>query len=66
MNNNKDDSVDNYKTKMIKELLKKQIVNEEKKKELMLILNYLEDKEVHHQDDIYLRDEISQLYECLL
>ena len=66
MNNFQDKTIHNDKMKMLKELLKKQIVNEEKKKELLHILNYLEHQKVHHQDDIYLKDEISQLYECLL
>jgi len=66
MNNLQDKTIHNNKIKMIKELLKKQMVNEEKKKELLLILNYLEYQEICHPDDIYLKDEIRQLYECFL
>lgn len=66
MNNLQDDTNNNTKTKLMQELLKKQIVNEEKKKQIVLILNYLEYQEAYHEDDIYLKDEIKQLYDSIL
>lgn len=56
----------NDKIVIIKNLLKKQIVNDEKKKMLSLILNYLECQEANNKDDIYLTQEIELLYDCIL
>lgn len=66
MNKLQDGTNLNHKTKLIEELLKKQVVNEDQKENLILILNYLEHQEAHHEDDIYLSDEIKQLYDCIL
>ena len=66
MNNLHNETKSNNKIEMIKELLKKQIVNEEKKKNILFILNYLEDQESCNKDDIYLKQEMKLLYECIL
>ena len=56
----------NDRTKLIQELLKKQIVNEQKKNEILLVLNYLEHQGECHKDDIYLKDEVKQLYDLII
>ena len=66
MNNLHNDTKSNNKIEMIKELLKKQIVNEEKKKNILFILNYLEYQESCNKDDIYLEQEMKLLYDCIL
>ena len=66
MNNLHNDTKSNNKIEMIKELLKKQIVNEEKKKNILFILNYLEHQESCNKDDIYLEQEMKLLYDCIL
>ena len=66
MNNLHNDTKSNNKIEMIKKLLKKQIVNEEKKKNILFILNYLEYQESCNKDDIYLEQEMKLLYDCIL
>lgn len=66
MNNLHNDTKNNNKIEMIKKLLKKQNVNEEKKKNILFILNYLEYQESINKDDIYLENEMKLLYECIL
>lgn len=66
MNNLQDDSKSNNKIELIKELLKKQIIDEKKKKNILFILNYLEYHESFNKDDIYLKEEIELLYDCIL
>jgi hypothetical protein len=65
-----DDSQDmmkhNNKIKIIIELLQKQIMTDEKKKEILIALNYLEYQQIHNEDDIYLEREINLLYDCIL
>lgn len=59
-----DDIKTNNKIEMIKELLKKQNVSEEKKKDILFIINYLEYREINNKDDIYLKQELKKLYDC--
>lgn len=56
----------NNKTELIKNLLKKQLVNEEKKKNILFVLNYLEYQQSLNKDDIYLEKEMKLLYDCIL
>jgi hypothetical protein len=56
----------NNKIKIIIELLQKQIMTDEKKKEILIALNYLEYRQIHNEDDIYLEREINLLYDCIL
>lgn len=66
MNTLENDTNPNDKIKLIKQLLKKQIVNEEKKKTLLFILNYLEHQKQNNKDDIYLSKEMKLLCDCIL
>ncbi len=66
MNNLQNDTKSNNKIELIKELLKKQIIDEEKKKNILFILNYLEYQESFNKDDIYLKEEMKLLYDCIL
>lgn len=66
MNHIDNDTKPNNKIKLIKQLLKKQIVKEEKKKTLLFILNYLERQKQNNKDDIYLSKEMKLLYDCIL
>ena len=56
----------NNKIKLIKELLQKQVLSDEKKNNVISILNYLAYQCVTHEDDIYLENEIKLLYDCIL
>lgn len=57
---------DNNKLKMIQDLLKKQILSNEKKIVVSNILTYLEYRQIVNEDDVYLQNEINILYECIL
>ena len=57
---------DNNKLKMIQDLLKKQILSNEKKIIISNILTYLEYQKTVNEDDMYLKNEIDILYECIL
>lgn len=57
---------DNNKLKMIQDLLKKQILSNERKIVVSNILTYLEYKQMLNEDDVYLKNEIDILYECIL
>lgn len=57
---------DNNKLKMIQDLLKKQILSNEKKIIISNILTYLEYQQMVNEDDVYLQNEIDILYECIL
>ena len=57
---------DNNKLKMIQDLLKKQILSNEKKIVVSNILTYLEYQQMVNEDDVYLQNEIDILYECIL
>tara|TARA_Y100000992_G_C21194487_1_gene457207 strand:- start:178 stop:378 length:201 start_codon:yes stop_codon:yes gene_type:complete len=56
----------NNKIKIIKELLEKQVLNSEKKRIVLSILNYLEYRQSNNKDDIHLQNEIEILYDCIL
>ena len=66
MNNYYNDTNNNNKIELIKELQKKQNVNEENKKNILFILNCLEYQRLCNKDDIYLKQEIKLLYDCIL
>jgi len=53
---------DNNKMKLIKKLLQKQVLNDEKRNTILNILNYLEHQQFNNKDDIYLKNEIKVLY----
>lgn len=57
---------DNNKLKMIQDLLKKQVLSNERKNMVSNILNYLEHQQMVNEDDIYLQNEIDILYEFIL
>ena len=57
---------DNNKLKMIQNLLKKQILNNERRTAVLNILSYLEYQQSDNEDDIHLQSEIELLYECIL
>uniref|UniRef100_A0A6C0L0K3 Uncharacterized protein n=1 Tax=viral metagenome TaxID=1070528 RepID=A0A6C0L0K3_9ZZZZ len=54
------------KGEILKKLLKRQKICEEKRQVIASILNYLEYQEVENEDDIYLKQEIKLLYDCIL
>jgi len=54
------------KGEILKKLLKRQKICEEKRQVIASILNYLEYQEVENEDDIYLKQEIKLLYGCIL
>ena len=57
---------DNNKLKIIQDLLKKQILSNERKIVVSNILTYLEYQQMVNEDDVYLQNEIDILYECIL
>ena len=66
MEESKTNMKDNNKLKMIQDLLKKQILSNEKKIVVSNILTYLEYQQMVNEDDVYLQNEIDILYECIL
>jgi hypothetical protein len=54
------------KLEIIKELLKKQGVDDEKKQNILNCLNYLEFQKKHNKDDIFLKKEIETLFYYIL
>lgn len=66
MEESKTNMKDNNKLKMIQDLLKKQILSNEKKIVVSNILTYLEYQQMVNEDDVYLQNEIHILYECIL
>ena len=56
---------DNNKMKLIKKLLQKQVLNDEKRNTILNILTYLEREQFNNKDDIHLKNEIKALY-CIL
>jgi len=66
MNNPQDDTCKTDKLKIIKELLKKQGVDDEKKQQILHCLNYLEFQKIHDKDDIFLSKEIKTLFDYIL
>jgi hypothetical protein len=66
MEESKTNMKDNNKLKMIQDLLKKQILSNEKKIVVSNILTYLEHQQMVNEDDVYLQNEIDILYECIL
>lgn len=62
----KNDMYTSNKIVMMKDLLQKQILNNEKRNIILKILNYLEYQHVNNQDDIHLQNEIKILYDCIL
>ena len=56
---------DNNKMKLIKKLLQKQVLNDEKRNTILNILTYLERQQFNNKDDIHLKNEIKALY-CIL
>lgn len=66
MEESKTNMKDNNKFKMIQDLLKKQILSNEKKNIISNILTYLEYQKTVNEDDMYLQNEIDILYECIL
>mgnify|MGYP001460387144 FL=1 len=56
---------DNNKMKLIKKLLQKQVLNDEKRNTILNILTYLEHEQFNNKDDIHLKNEIKALY-CIL
>ena len=66
MEESKTNMKDNNKLKMIQDLLKKQILSNEKKIVVSNILTYLEYQKTVNEDDVYLQNEIDILYECIL
>jgi len=66
MEESKTNMKDNNKLKMIQDLLKKQILSNEKKIIISNILTYLEYQKTVNEDDVYLQNEIDILYECIL
>jgi len=51
--------------KLIKKLLQKQVLNDEKRNTILNILTYLEREQFNNKDDIHLKNEIKALY-CIL
>lgn len=66
MEESKTNMKDNNKLKMIQDLLKKQVLSNEKKIVVSNILTYLEYQKTVNGDDMYLQNEIDMLYECIL
>ena len=66
MNTDNNHARDNNKGEILKTLLKGQKICEEKRQIIASILNYLEYQEVENKDDIYLKQEIKLLYDCIL
>ena len=58
MEESKTNMKDNNKLKMIQDLLKKQILSNEKKIIISNILTYLEYQKTVNEDDVYLQNEI--------
>ena len=66
MNNPQDDTCKKNKLEIIKELLKKQGVDDEKKQQILHCLNYLEFQKMYNEDDIFLNAEIQILFDHIL
>ena len=64
MNNITCDIKNDNKIEFLKNILKKQIIKEDKKQEILSILNYLESIKKENIDD-FISYEINLLYDCL-
>tara|TARA_A100001011_G_scaffold188224_1_gene196825 strand:- start:603 stop:806 length:204 start_codon:yes stop_codon:yes gene_type:complete len=66
MKTDNDHTRPNNKGDILKKLLKGQKICEEKRQIIVSILNYLEYQEIENEDDIFLKQEIKLLYDCIL
>ena len=54
------------KLEIIKEVLKNQKIDDEKKQKILYCLNYLEFQKNYNKDDIFLKTEIKTLFDCIV